>query len=344
MNEEKIARICWNTNGWRKPSGIAGKSKNKRAYEHRVGYGHEEWLLDTTKIYKGYHYAFLQPIGIHRETYIGQTFNISLYSINEETKKRWWLGRIRNVTVTTRQESQEAYVAYKKNGWLTEMEDQLRSVGAKVQAFSKTKPEDFFAIRFRPRTLELLDTPLEFSRYDPAVKATYYVLLKKEKTPKLLSSKKQFIFSPGHTKKKGTTESSYEAHSSNIDLVQNRMQARIYQQLAKKFGKDNVGTELDAGYGALIDVVVKESDGNFTFYEIKTSYSVRLCIREALAQLLEYAYYPNRDNATKIVVVSPNAVTKEAQSYLEHLRRRFGIPVYYQRYDPEQEALEDKIY
>jgi hypothetical protein len=63
-----------------------------------------------------------------------------------------------------------------------------------------------------------------------------------------------------------------------------------------------------------------------------------------LAQLLEYAYYPNRDNATKIVVVSPNAVTKEAQSYLEHLRRRFGIPVYYQRYDPEQEALEDKIY
>ena len=68
------------------------------------------------------------------------------------------------------------------------------------------------------------------------------------------------------------------------------MQDRIYQQLAKNFGKDNVGTELDAGYGALIDIVVKESDGNFTFYEIKTSYSVRLCIREALAQLLEYAY------------------------------------------------------
>ncbi len=344
MNEDRIARICWNTNGWRKPSGMAGKSKNKKAYEYRFGYGHEEWLLDTTKNYKGYHYAYLQPIGLHREKYKGQTFNISLYSINEETKRRWWLGSVQNVIVTTKKESKKAYIAYKKNGWLTEMEKQLRSVGGKVQAFSKIKPEDFFVIRFSSRSLKLLDTPLEFSQHDPAVKATYYVLLSKKKTPKLLLSKKQFIFSYGHTKKKGTTESSYEAHSSNIDLVQNRMQTRIYQQLAKKYGKHNVGTELDAGYGALLDVVVRESSSNFTFYEIKTSYSVRLCIREALAQLLEYAYYPNRNNATKIIIVSPNAVTKEAQSYLKHLRHRFRIPVYYQRYDSEQEALEDKIY
>ncbi|NCO83243.1 MAG: hypothetical protein COZ31_08540 [Nitrospirae bacterium CG_4_10_14_3_um_filter_44_29] len=344
MNKEKIARICWNTNGWLKPSGMAGKSKNKYAYEYRVGFGHEEWLLDTTKNYKGYHYAYLQPIGLHREKYRGQTFNISLYSINEETKKRWWLGGIRNVTVTTKEESQEAFLAYKKNGWLTEMEEQIRSVGGKVQELGKTKLEDFFVIRFRPRSLDLLDTPLEFSRRDPAVKATYYVLLNKDKMPKLLSPKKQFSFRHGHTKKKGTTESSYEAHSSNIDLVHNRIQTKIYQQLAKKFGKENIGTEVDAGYGSLIDVVIKEANDKYIFYEIKTSYSVRLSIREALAQLLEYAYYPNRNNAIKIVVVSPNAITKEAQSYLEHLRNRFGIPVYYQRYDPEQEELEDKIY
>lgn len=344
MNNDKIARICWNTNGWRRPSGADGKIKNKRAYEHLFGFGHEEWLLDTTKIVKGYHYAFLQPIGLNREKYTKQTFNISLYSINDKTRRRWWLGRIRSVTVITEDESRAAYVAYKTNGWLAEMGEQLRSVGADVAALRKTKPEDFFVIRFRPRSLELLDIPLEFSSDDPAVKATYYVLLNKVKPPKLLSSKKQFIFRHGHTKKKGTTESSYEAHSSNIDLVQNRMQARIYQQLTKKYGKDNVGTELDAGYGALIDVVVRESSRHFTFYEIKTLYSVRLCIREALAQLLEYAYYPNKSNASRIVVVSTNAITKEAQSYLEHLRHSFGIPVYYQRYDTELKALENKIY
>ena len=80
MAEDKIARICWNTEGWRNPSGPQGKSKNKRAYEHRVGYGHEEWLLDTTKLINGWDYAYLPPIGLHRQKYVGQAFNISAAS------------------------------------------------------------------------------------------------------------------------------------------------------------------------------------------------------------------------------------------------------------------------
>jgi len=38
---------CWDTDGWRKPSGITGK--NKKAYKGKCGYGYEDWLLDTTK-------------------------------------------------------------------------------------------------------------------------------------------------------------------------------------------------------------------------------------------------------------------------------------------------------
>lgn len=34
---EKIARICWNTNDWKYPSGIEGKSKNKHSYEKIMG-------------------------------------------------------------------------------------------------------------------------------------------------------------------------------------------------------------------------------------------------------------------------------------------------------------------
>jgi hypothetical protein len=86
MPENKISRICWNTQGWRKPSGSQGKSKNKKAYEYRFGFGHEEWLLDTTKLIKGWHYAFLQPIGFHRDKYVGQKFNVSLYSITMTVK------------------------------------------------------------------------------------------------------------------------------------------------------------------------------------------------------------------------------------------------------------------
>jgi len=224
------------------------------------------------------------------------------------------------------------------------MEDQLRSVGADVRDFRKIKPEYFAVVRFRPSSLELLDAPLEFSRNDPAVRANYYILLNQDKTPKLISDNKKFMFSPGHKGKKSSAESSYEGHSSSIDLVQNQIQTKIYRQFVKKFGKNNVGTEVDTGYRSQIDVVVREGKKKFTFYEIKTSYSVRLSIREALAQLMEYAYYPNNNNAQKLVVASQNAITKEARVYLKNLRDKFGIPLYYQRYNPEKESLEDAMY
>jgi hypothetical protein len=337
--EEKIARICWNTEEWRKPSGESSKSKYKQAYEHKYGYGHEEWLLDTTKLINGYHYTHLQPIGRCRVKYIGKTFNISLYSINAEDRTRWWVGRISDVIVTTAEESREAYATYERNGWLKEMKDQLQSVGGDVQEFRKTKHEDFFVVRFRPSSLELLDTPKEFPRNDPAVGTARYVLLSKEKTPKLIETR--FVFSPGHKKKKISTDSSDKGHSGSIDLVHNQMQNEIYWQLVRKFGKNNVRTEQPVGYGPKVDIVVKDNDGNYIFYEIKAEHPVRLCIRESLGQLLDYAYYPNVNNAKKLVLVSPNPITPEAETYLRTIRNKFHVALYYERYDEEKKSLEE---
>lgn len=133
MVEEKIARICWSTNLWQKPSGPEGKSRNKKAYEYITGYGHEEWLLDTEKTIDGYHYSCLQAIGAHRDKYIGKKFNISLYSINNNTKERWWIGEIKNVEITTQDESKKIYKIYKRNKWLKEMESQLADVNADIK-------------------------------------------------------------------------------------------------------------------------------------------------------------------------------------------------------------------
>ena len=61
-NERRMARICWNDNGWVFPSGRLGKSKDKKSHEGKYGYGHEEWLMDTSKLINGYNYGFLEPI------------------------------------------------------------------------------------------------------------------------------------------------------------------------------------------------------------------------------------------------------------------------------------------
>jgi hypothetical protein len=59
LNVKKVARICWNSKMWRRPSGPNGKTKNKDTYEFQNGFGHEEWLLDTSKTIGGWKYGFL---------------------------------------------------------------------------------------------------------------------------------------------------------------------------------------------------------------------------------------------------------------------------------------------
>jgi hypothetical protein len=341
-NEEKIARICWNTEGWKKPSGTAGKSKNKDAYEFQNGYGHEEWLLDTTKLIDGYHYAYIQAIGTHREKYIGKTFDISFYSINSETKQHWWVGSIKNVHIIGEAESIKIFAAYQRNGWHDEMIRQLEHVNADVKAFkSFTTPNSFAVLKFRVEDLELLDEPLEFSHDDPAVSSDYYNLKNKTQLPKL-SNSGNFNFVTGHNEKKGKSVSTYRGHSSDVDLVHNRIQTGLFNYLTKNYGKDNVGTEIPTGRGTLIDAVVKH-DNEYTFYEIKTSPSVRQCIREAIGQLLEYAHFGNKVALKELVVVSPYKINLDGEQYLSTIREKYGVPISYCQFDMEAMKLMDSL-
>ena len=339
MNDEKLARICWNTNNWQYPSGKAGKvaSGSSGAYETKTGYGHEEWLFDVSKLVNGFHYAYIQAIGQHREKYEGETFNISFYTINSAKKERWWLGEIHNVNVVSADESNTVYAAYKKNGWLKEMYAQLESVGADVDEFKGIKPEDFCCIRFRPRDMHILEEPRLFASSDPAAKSDYYNLKNKVDNPRGIETRK-FQFAPGSTSKKGKTTARYSSQTKDIDLVHNQIQDQIFELLAKAHGKDNVSCEQDTGFGTKIDVAVKASDG-YTFYELKTAHTSKQCIREALAQLMEYAYYPEEARASRLVVVGLVDLSKESKKYLENLRVRFSLPLYYRKFDLDTKTL-----
>ena len=254
MIEDKVARICWNTNYWQKPSGAEGKSKNKKAYEKLTGYGHEEWLLDTEKIIDGYHYAYLQAIGAHRDKYIGKKFNISLYSINNDTKERWWIGEIKSVEVITPKESKKIYKIYKKKKWFKEMLQQLKAVGANVSDFKSIGAEYFSTIKFKPSNLQLLDEPRQFAHDDPAITSDFYNLKNKVKNPVFIEH--EFKFTPRHNKGKEKTKKTYSSGVKENDLFHNRMQTAIYNQLVKTYGKQKVATEQSTGYGSRIDIVL----------------------------------------------------------------------------------------
>lgn len=150
--EKRVARICWNDKSWIEPSGNSGKSNDKKSHEYRFGYGHEEWLFDTSKIIEGYHYAFLEPIYKQHQAYENKKYNIWLYSINGETKKRYYIGEINNTIVIDKAEAEKIYNQYKENGWLDEMTEQLRLSHTNKEGLSGflNAKSDLFNIKFKP--------------------------------------------------------------------------------------------------------------------------------------------------------------------------------------------------
>ncbi|PIP76557.1 MAG: hypothetical protein COZ80_03825 [Ignavibacteria bacterium CG_4_8_14_3_um_filter_37_9] len=153
----------------------------------------------------------------------------------------------------------------------------------------------------------------------------------------------KFIFKSGKNDYQKKYFVNQIAQSRIVDATHKIIQENIYEGLAKKYGKSNIGTENSSGYGTSIDLVVNEN-GKYVFYEIKTNSSIRKCIREGLPQLLEYSYWPNRNLASKLVIVSENKITDDAKKYLNKLRKDFFIPIYYQRYDFLKKDLESNIY
>lgn len=139
-----------------------------------------------------------------------------------------------------------------------------------------------------------------------------------------------FQFKSGCTVKAGSATASLAERKLNIDLRHNQVQKALHDHLASLYGSENVGTELRSADGQ-VDVVVRRA-GKFWFYEIKTAMSARGCIRQALAQLLEYSYWPRAQVAEKLIVVGEPALDSESERYLATLREQLSLQIEYEQF------------
>ncbi|WMN61751.1 hypothetical protein NI389_18240 (plasmid) [Pseudoalteromonas xiamenensis] len=138
---------------------------------------------------------------------------------------------------------------------------------------------------------------------------------------------KGFQFKAGCSDKRSNTVASVVEKQLDISLRHNDLQLKLYNELRQIYGDDNVGTEIKVNNGS-IDLVVKQGE-DYWFYEIKTCSSAKACIRQALGQILEYSYWPNHEQAKKLVIVGEPVATIDEMNYIEFLRMEFNIPVEY---------------
>lgn len=148
--------------------------------------------------------------------------------------------------------------------------------------------------------------------------------------PVTLPTKTGFTFAAGCTLKASSAKATQAEKRLDVNLRHNDLQLGLYHRLVSKYGKENVGTELPSGVGTSVDVVVRQR-GEYWFYEIKTASSPRACLREALGQILEYAFWPGGQEATRLIVVGESAIDEDGEEYLRRLKKRFSLPIEYEQ-------------
>lgn len=149
-----------------------------------------------------------------------------------------------------------------------------------------------------------------------------------------------FQFKAGCPTRVEETIRTIKASTKSIIQRHIKLQKVLHKILEERHEGNNVGAENDAGRGSRVDLVVREK-GKYQYYEIKTGPCIKTCIREALAQLLEYSYWPGGNVAETMIVVSENYMTQDAKKFLEILRNTFHLPIHHQQLDLQNGLLSD---
>jgi len=325
---EKIARICWNDNKWSRPSGTNGKSTSKNTFESQYGYGHEEWLLDKSRIIDGYHYGSLQTLSLKTNKHFGKIYNVWLYTISG--KQKFLVGRIENAICISKTKSKEIYQKYLRNGWIKEMSEELETAGINSKRFRETPDVDFFNLKFKVRDFKCKDKENSYekiSHNDKNITTTRY---------RLLNKISNFIIEDvnvnGKDKypRKAIPETTVDPYHRNMQII-----------LADIINLNGEFHNIKVEYQN-VDVQATSNNGQLHFFEIKTD-TPKNNIRLALGQLFEYSLFPKVNIAQKLIIVGDEEPSNEVKKYLNHLREKTGLPIFYRWIDMEKKMLSKEI-
>lgn len=334
--EEYIARICYNTNEWKRPSGLDGKGQLKDSFERIHGFGHEEWIFDQSKIIDGYHYSFLEPMG--NFIYAGKVMDVHLYFYSRDFGKLY-LGVLHNVECLSVDQAEAAYDLYERRGWIKEMRADIKAVHGDDAALGNVR-SSLFNIRFKMEEAEInLSNPRIISQDDPSTRAKYYKLYKK---------KGEFVFSKERDTYRGKHRAMAQKSETKVafntdirrtayDPQHNKMQNAIKEILIQS--GDYKTVELENNY---VDITAIRNNGKIDFYELKTT-SAKACIREAIGQILEYAHYPASKNADRMIIVGPNEPDNYDKEYLAFLRKTYNLPLWFRTFSYEKKQLSEFV-
>ena len=195
-----------------------------------------------------------------------------------------------------------------------------------------------FNVRFRITDMHIEGyQPLPDSH--PLCRVTRYTFLRGDEIFDNVTLISAFHARTGEPNDDDNGKSGYEREPGFIQFTQKhkKLQKLLVRKLKSEYGDKNVTWEHALSNGTQVDVARKVGD-RLVYYEIKTYSSVRVSIREAMGQLLEYAHWGNEQGSVELIVVS-DLDLGEGREYLRKLRNIYKMPINYQKLEIETQQL-----
>jgi hypothetical protein len=329
----KLTRISYNSANWQKPTGEARQYEGPRTYNHKHGFGHEDWLFRSEWLVDGWRYAFLQGVNKSRRKLVKarQPFDVTLFTVEPKTGHRF-VATIYDVECLDNQQSRDALEIFKQRGWLATMGKEIRDVSGDDSALGDPKwANDILNIRFRQDNVKPF-FPITFTKRDDPIRRLNRYQLYDAANVNSTSELNLPVGRAGSSslpavrpyKRKGTA--AVECTPEHA-----RMQEKLMKELAAEYPDASITREED-----FVDVAVR-TQHELILFEIKSDLEPRTVIRQALGQILEYAYYPNRRETlpVKLVIVGRGRLSDADRDYLNRLKQEFHLPIEYRAINPE---------
>lgn len=323
-----LARLSYNSSGWRQPTAEAGKLEATDTFNNLNSFGFEDWFFRGEWQIDGWRYAFLQQANLKGNKYLSRPINVSLYTIQPD-KQRRWVADVHDLERLSTTQSEEAQAFFQRQGWLAQMQHEVGAVGGDPKTILNTTYAGYFLnVRYRVENLQLLPPDTRCPAFFWKGTAAYYNFYEITEdldndavagVPVAAINGRQDPLPEGPIYRQGVGATQFTPEHR-------KMQARLLEILQLQYGRERVWIEVNG-----IDAMVV-TDTETRLYEIKTDQSPLTVIRQALGQILEYAYHPQRKHAgtLSLTIVGPQPLDTEAKTYLKHLTQNFGLPLNYQ--------------
>ncbi|WP_167516205.1 hypothetical protein [Mucilaginibacter metallidurans] len=267
---------------------------------------------------------------------------VHFYTVKKEKTANlvYYVGKIRNVEVIKHDQTAQDIIQPVIGRYQADMFNEIVRINADRKGMDD---HPFVAVaRFELADLDFLDEPVlqpdfdleKFKRFQPyEFEGDIETVFQNE------PEDDETVFVAGKASQtavynKTTSDASVTIEKLHIEIVE-----ALEQYLLPKYSvaKANLSIDRMRFRGNPADVVTEHSNQAITIYEVKTSASGRRNIRDAIAQLLDYAAHSGKIKVRKLIIVSPASLTTDELAFLKHLQDRLTYKVEYLCYDKEQE-------